>query len=856
MNDIESDNEGESKEMEQEEDEIYDDEAHTEKIDNMRKAVEISPTNYDNRMKLIEALRRCGELEAVREQREYMSKLYTMPANFWLEWVEDEKLAENDRDLIKRLFERAVRDFHSPEVYLEYVQWACGTSLDFAREKMEEAVTKIGLRADCASLIWNIYLDFEKMILNSMNGEKDEKQRKLVESLYGRLLRIPHVGLQDSWDEYKTFAEGKELTEFRKLFESSAKHMADINEFEERLSNAADENAKLCVITDYIDFEMQTNDPARIQMIFERALCTLADSPNADLWLHYGNWVDASLKLAQVSADVYARAVRHAPCSALWQQYLSALERSNASSEEIDSKWPDARNTITTQEEGLSLYRTYIYLLRRRVVKQGGDDYTLVLEKFDEGAAFLAEKFGSHWDSPKAQYRKNHARFLYTLGKQPEKALKIWHDILASGNGHCAAAWIEAANLERFFGSINNARKLLYRAINSASDHPYITFDALIQFEREVGTIEELDKALEKVNAQASRISLRPQKDKAEKSIKKRKKESSGDVEIKKRKDDVQEKEQRFKRNRNETANGTTEAVMEMQQNVMVIANKKQVDGDGFVVPQLPSQLVKPKVTSNQSVGLEGTSKDDIMEQRHTVFVSNLDFKLPKERLDEIFPNAKEVRLVYRGMSKLHKGFGYIDFSTELEAEKALKMDRKQIDGRPMYVSEYKPHDKGKSTEFRYSTGLEKNKIFVNNVHYDATEEQLKEIFSIFGAVRDIRIVTHKSGKSKGCAYVEYESIEDAAKAVKANEDLVLLERKLSVAISNPPKRKEQHEQRLSFGTTSSSHQRGKIDLIPRTLTRTTKATQSANTNSNSSSNGSETAIKKMSNEQFRSFLK
>lgn len=71
---------------------------------------------------------------------------------------------------------------------------------------MEEAVVKIGLRADCASLIWNIYLDFEKMILNSMSGEKNEKQRKHVESLYGRLLSVPHLGLQESWNEYKEFA--------------------------------------------------------------------------------------------------------------------------------------------------------------------------------------------------------------------------------------------------------------------------------------------------------------------------------------------------------------------------------------------------------------------------------------------------------------------------------------------------------------------------------------------------------------------------------------------------------------------------------------------------------------------------
>lgn len=50
-----------------------------------------------------------------------------------------------------------------------------------------------------------------------------------------------------------------------------------------------------------------------------------------------------------------------------------------------------------------------------------------------------------------------------------------------------------------------------------------------------------------------------------------------------------------------------------------------------------------------------------------------------------------------------------------------------------------------------------------------------KEIFATFGIVRDIRIVTHKSGKSKGCAYVEFENDDDAAVAVKASEDLILL---------------------------------------------------------------------------------
>ncbi|PIO58992.1 hypothetical protein TELCIR_19557 [Teladorsagia circumcincta] len=43
----------------------------------------------------------------------------------------------------------------------------------------------------------------------------------------------------------------------------------------------------------------------------------------------------------------------------------------------------------------------------------------------------------------------------------------------------------------------------LTMALNSVSDHPTAVFEYFIQFEREEGTLEQLDKALEKVNAQA-----------------------------------------------------------------------------------------------------------------------------------------------------------------------------------------------------------------------------------------------------------------------------------------------------------------------------------------------------------------
>ncbi|VDK74870.1 unnamed protein product [Anisakis simplex] len=156
-------------------------------------------------MELITLLRGAGELEALRTQRESTSRRFAMPPKFWMEWIDDEKTCESERDLIESIFDRAIKDFHSPDVIIEYVQWACGVSIEFARKKMDEAIGLIGCRADCASTIWNIYLDFEKMILRSLSGEQAEKHHLLIDGIYARFLRIPHLGLEETWSDYQAF---------------------------------------------------------------------------------------------------------------------------------------------------------------------------------------------------------------------------------------------------------------------------------------------------------------------------------------------------------------------------------------------------------------------------------------------------------------------------------------------------------------------------------------------------------------------------------------------------------------------------------------------------------------------------
>jgi RNA recognition motif-containing protein len=57
--------------------------------------------------------------------------------------------------------------------------------------------------------------------------------------------------------------------------------------------------------------------------------------------------------------------------------------------------------------------------------------------------------------------------------------------------------------------------------------------------------------------------------------------------------------------------------------------------------------------------------------------------------------------------------------------------------------------------------------LFVGNLPFSATEDALRDHFSPFGEVQQVRIMTDRdSGKSRGFAFVEMAQDDDAAKAI------------------------------------------------------------------------------------------
>ncbi len=90
-------------------------------------------------------------------------------------------------------------------------------------------------------------------------------------------------------------------------------------------------------------------------------------------------------------------------------------------------------------------------------------------------------------------------------------------------------------------------------------------------------------------------------------------------------------------------------------------------------------------------------------------------------------------------------------------------------------------------------------RLYVGNLPYTTTEEDLKTTFAVAGAVESATIVTDKfSGRSKGFGFVEMATPEEAEKAIQMLNQSDMGGRKLSVSEARP--REERSGSRGDFG--------------------------------------------------------
>lgn len=104
-----------------------------------------------------------------------------------------------------------------------------------------------------------------------------------------------------------------------------------------------------------------------------------------------------------------------------------------------------------------------------------------------------------------------------------------------------------------------------------------------------------------------------------------------------------------------------------------------------------------------------------------TVFVNNLSFQTTDAELETLFAEygeITEVRLIKDERGK-PKGYGYVEFSSEEEAETAIsKMDKQRISGRVLSVM--------KANSVRKEKQESDRTVHISNIPYEAAEMQIE----------------------------------------------------------------------------------------------------------------------------------
>ncbi|XP_048874353.1 polyadenylate-binding protein 1-like isoform X2 [Brienomyrus brachyistius] len=149
------------------------------------------------------------------------------------------------------------------------------------------------------------------------------------------------------------------------------------------------------------------------------------------------------------------------------------------------------------------------------------------------------------------------------------------------------------------------------------------------------------------------------------------------------------------------------------------------------------------------------------------IFIKNMDESIDNKALFDTFSafgNILSCKVVCDENGS--KGYGFVHFETQEAANRAIEtMNGMLLNDRKVFVGHFKSR-KDREAEFG-AKAMEFTNVYVKNFGEDVDDEKLKEVFSEYGRTLSVRVMMDERGRSRGFGFVNFESHEDAQKAVE-----------------------------------------------------------------------------------------
>ncbi|VVA26915.1 PREDICTED: squamous cell carcinoma [Prunus dulcis] len=690
-----------------------------------------NPGNYDAHVQYIKILRQIADIEKLRQAREAMNELFPLTPSMWQDWAKDEASLSTGSDAfpaIEKLYERGVFEYLSISLWRDYLDFVqendpsvreCSPAgILKARDPFERALTAAGLHVSEGSKLWEAYRKFEQAIFDATDetdNQARDKQIQRIRTIFHRQLSVPHVNMRSTLLDYKAWEveQGNILNAGSSDLDGISSHVASAYKKALEMYNARvhleeqicrqdmSDSEKLQHFMNYLKFEQSSGDPARVQMLYERAITEFPIS--SYLWLDYTHYLDKTLKVGSIITNVYSRAVKNCPCvGELWVRYLLSLERGHASEKEIAAVFEKSLQCILTLDEFLDLYLTRIDGLRRRiscpVEGESVLDYSLIRETFQNASEYFSQylkntdgllRLHAYW-----------ARLELNLRKDLQAARGVWESLLKIC-GSMLEAWQGYITMEADLGHVSEARSLYRRCYSKrfpgtgSEDICY----SWLRFEREFGSLDDFDRAVQKVTPRLEELQLfRSQQE----SKLTEEGENSSKKNVRDKRKQVSEipdehypaKRQKDASQKPKKAHGKDSDVLNPGEQTV---EKIKPKGD------------KPDIQNEQRMKERVPEKTKAYADQCTAFVSNINLKANDEHLRQFFSDVGGVvaiRLLHDKFSGKSRGLAYVDFSDDAHLVAAVAKNKQMLLGKKLSIARSDPKH-GKKEHARGSESRE-----------------------------------------------------------------------------------------------------------------------------------------------------
>ncbi|KAF2247063.1 splicing factor, CC1-like protein [Trematosphaeria pertusa] len=188
-------------------------------------------------------------------------------------------------------------------------------------------------------------------------------------------------------------------------------------------------------------------------------------------------------------------------------------------------------------------------------------------------------------------------------------------------------------------------------------------------------------------------------------------------------------------------------------------------------------------------------TEDD--RDKRTIFVQQISQRAEQRHLRSFFEAVGpvvEAQIVTDRVTGRSKGVGYVEFKEEESVAKALELTGQRLKGVPI-IAQLAEAEKNRASRAvgegpvpgTNNPGAPFHRLYVGNIHFSVTEDDLKQIFEPFGELEQVTLQRDQENpaRSKGYGFVQFVDPNDAKKALTDMNGFELAGRQIRVGLGN-----------------------------------------------------------------------